>query len=38
MQHLGYTVLLDAALPATTTGFTEQVLAMKNAGVQILLH
>jgi ABC-type branched-subunit amino acid transport system substrate-binding protein len=36
MQHLGYTVLLDPALPATTTDFTEQVVAMKNAGVQIL--
>jgi branched-chain amino acid transport system substrate-binding protein len=36
MHHLGYTVLLDPALPATTTDFTEQVVAMKNAGVQIL--
>jgi len=36
MQHLGYTVVLDPALPATTTDFTEQVVAMKNAGVQIL--
>jgi len=36
MQHLGYTVLYDPALPATTTDFTEQVVAMKNAGVQIL--
>jgi ABC-type branched-subunit amino acid transport system substrate-binding protein len=36
MQHLGYDVLLDPALPATTTDFTEQVVAMKNAGVQIL--
>ena len=36
MQHLGYSVLLDPALPPTTTDFTEQVVAMKNAGVQIL--
>ena len=36
MQHLGYKVLLDPALPATTTDFTEQIVAMKNAGVQIL--
>jgi branched-chain amino acid transport system substrate-binding protein len=36
MQHLGYTVLYDPALAPTTTDFTEQVVAMKNAGVQIL--
>ncbi len=36
MQHLGYSVLYDPALPATTTDFTPQVVAMKNAGVQIL--
>ncbi len=36
MQHLGYTVLYDPALPATTTDFTAQVVAMKNAGVQIV--
>jgi ABC-type branched-subunit amino acid transport system substrate-binding protein len=36
MQHLGYTVLYDPALPPTTTDFTAQVVAMKNAGVQIL--
>jgi ABC-type branched-subunit amino acid transport system substrate-binding protein len=36
MLHLGYTVLLDPALPATTTDFTEQVVAMKSAGVKIL--
>ncbi len=36
MQHLGYQVLEDPALPATTTDFTEQVVAMKAAGVQIL--
>jgi hypothetical protein len=29
-------VLLDPALPPTTTDFTEQIVAMKNAGVQIL--
>jgi len=36
MQHLGYSVLLDPALPATTTDFTQQVVAMKDAGVQLL--
>jgi len=36
MQHLGYKVLYDPALPPTTTDFTQQVVAMKNAGVQIL--
>jgi len=36
MQHLGYTVLYDPALPPTTTDFTAQVVAMKRAGVQIL--
>lgn len=36
MQHLGYTVVLDPALPATTTDFTPQVVAMKAAGVQFL--
>ena len=36
MQHLGYDVLLDPTLPPSTTDFTEQVVAMKNAGVQIL--
>ena len=36
MHHLGYTVLYDPALPPTTTDFTAQVVAMKNAGVQIL--
>ena len=36
MQHLGYTVLYDPALPPTTTDFTAQIVAMKNAGVQIL--
>jgi ABC-type branched-subunit amino acid transport system substrate-binding protein len=36
MQHLGYKVLYDPALPATTTDFTAQVVAMKGAGVQIL--
>ncbi len=36
MQHLGYSVLLDPALPATTTDFTAQVVAMKSAGVQLL--
>ena len=36
MHHLGYKVLYDPALSPTTTDFTEQVVAMKNAGVQIL--
>jgi branched-chain amino acid transport system substrate-binding protein len=36
MAHLGYDVLYDPALPPTQTDFTEQVVAMKNAGVQIL--
>ncbi len=36
MQHLGYTVLYDPALPPSTTDFTAQVVAMKSAGVQIL--
>ena len=36
MEHLGYQVLVDPALPPTQTDFTEQVVAMKNAGVQIL--
>jgi len=36
MQHLGYSVLLDPALPATTTDFTAQVVAMKSTGVQLL--
>jgi branched-chain amino acid transport system substrate-binding protein len=36
MQHLGYTVIYDPALSPTTTDFTAQVVAMKNAGVQIL--
>jgi branched-chain amino acid transport system substrate-binding protein len=36
MQHLGYKVLYDPALSPTTTDFTEQVVAMKNAGVRIL--
>ncbi len=36
MQHLGYSVLYDPALSPTTTDFTAQVVAMKNAGVQIL--
>ena len=36
MEHLGYTVRDDPALPATTTDFTQQVLTMKNDGVQLL--
>lgn len=36
MQHLGYNVVYDPALPASTTNVTPQVIAMKNEGVQIL--
>jgi branched-chain amino acid transport system substrate-binding protein len=36
MLHLGYKVLYNPALSPTTTDFTEQVVAMKNAGVRIL--
>ena len=36
MDHLGYSVLYDPALSPTTTDFTAQVVAMKDAGVQIL--
>jgi len=36
MEHLGYQVLTDPALPPTQTDFTQQVVAMKNAGVRIL--
>ncbi len=36
MQHLGYTVLYDPALSPATTDFTQQVVAMKSAGVQII--
>ena len=36
MEHLGYDVLYDPALPATTTDFTQQAVAMKQDGVQIV--
>jgi len=36
MEHLGYHVLYDPALPPSQTDFTQQVVAMKNDGVQIL--
>jgi branched-chain amino acid transport system substrate-binding protein len=36
MTHLGYHVILEPALPPTQTDFTQQVVAMKEAGVQIL--
>jgi ABC-type branched-subunit amino acid transport system substrate-binding protein len=36
MEHLGYRVIYDPALPPTTTDFTQNIVAMKNAGVQIL--
>ena len=36
MGHEGYQVLYSPALPPTQTDFTAQVVAMRNAGVQIL--
>jgi ABC-type branched-subunit amino acid transport system substrate-binding protein len=36
VEHLGYRVLYDPALPPSQTDFTQQVVAMKNAGVEIL--
>jgi len=36
MEHLGYQVRYDPALPPSQTDFTQQVVAMKNAGVRIL--
>ena len=36
MEHLGYKVIYDPSLPATTTDFTQNVIAMKNDGVKIL--
>ena len=36
MEHLGYRVQYDPALPPTTTDFTQNVVAMKNAGIQIV--
>lgn len=36
MEHLGYKVVYDPALPPTTFDFTANIVAMKNAGVQIL--
>jgi len=36
MEHLGYRVQYDPALPPTTTDFTQNVVAMKAAGIQIL--
>ncbi|MBV8461997.1 MAG: ABC transporter substrate-binding protein, partial [Acidimicrobiales bacterium] len=36
MGHLGYNVAYSSALPATTTDFTSQVVAMKNMGIQVL--
>lgn len=36
MEHLGYHVQYDPALPPTTTDFTQNVVAMKADGVQIL--
>lgn len=36
MEHLGYSVVYDPAVPVTSTDFTSQVVAMRNAGVQIL--
>ena len=36
MEHLGYKVLYDPGLPATTADFTQQAVAMKQEGVQIV--
>lgn len=36
MDHVGYKVLYDPSLPPSTTDFTANVVAMKNAGVEIL--
>ncbi len=36
MEHEGYKILYDPALPPTQTDFTQQIIAMKNAGVQIV--
>jgi branched-chain amino acid transport system substrate-binding protein len=36
MDHLGYKVLYDPSLPPSTSDFTANVVAMKNAGVEIL--
>ena len=36
MDHLGYQVAYEAALPPSTTDFTQNIVAMKNAGVQIV--
>ena len=36
MVHLGYQVLYSPALPPTQTDFTAQVVAMHNAGIQIV--
>ncbi len=36
MEHLGYRVQYDPALPPTTTDFTQNIVAMKDAGIQIL--
>ena len=36
MVHLGYQVLYSPALPPTQTDFTAQVVAMRNAGIQIV--
>ena len=36
MDHVGYKVLYDPSLPPSTSDFTANVVAMKNAGVEIL--
>lgn len=36
MDHLGYQVVYEAALPPSTTDFTQNIVAMKNAGVQMV--
>ncbi len=36
MQHLGYKVVFDPTFPVTQTDFTQNVIAMRQAGVKIL--
>ncbi len=36
MEHLGYDVVYDPTFPTSQTDFTQNVIAMKNAGVKIL--
>ena len=36
MEHLGYNVIADPTFPVTQTNFTQNIIAMKQAGVKIL--